>query len=29
MAELASRATISRGGLTKLADRLETAGLIR
>jgi DNA-binding MarR family transcriptional regulator len=29
MAELASRVTISRGGLTKLADRLETAGLIR
>jgi DNA-binding MarR family transcriptional regulator len=29
MAELASSLTISRGGLTKLADRLETAGLIR
>jgi DNA-binding MarR family transcriptional regulator len=29
MAELASRLTISRGGLTKLADRLENAGLIR
>jgi DNA-binding MarR family transcriptional regulator len=29
MAELADSLTISRGGLTKLADRLETAGLIR
>jgi DNA-binding MarR family transcriptional regulator len=29
MAELASSLTISRGGLTKLADRLEHAGLIR
>ena len=29
MAELASRLTVSRGGLTKLADRLEEAGLIR
>ncbi len=29
MAELASTVTISRGGLTKLADRLEHAGLIR
>jgi len=29
MAELASRLTISRGGLTKLADRLENARLIR
>ena len=29
MAELAASLTISRGGLTKLADRLETAGLIR
>jgi DNA-binding MarR family transcriptional regulator len=29
MAELASSVTISRGGLTKLADRLEGAGLIR
>ena len=29
MAELASHLTISRGGLTKLADRLENAGLIR
>jgi DNA-binding MarR family transcriptional regulator len=29
MAELASALTISRGGLTKLADRLENAGLIR
>lgn len=29
MAELASRLTISRGGLTKFADRLEKAGLIR
>jgi DNA-binding MarR family transcriptional regulator len=29
MAELAERLTISRGGLTKLADRLEGAGLIR
>ena len=29
MAELASNLTISRGGLTKLADRLENAGLIR
>jgi DNA-binding MarR family transcriptional regulator len=29
MAELASSLTISRGGLTKLADRLENAGLIR
>jgi DNA-binding MarR family transcriptional regulator len=29
MAELASHVTISRGGLTKLADRLETAGLLR
>jgi DNA-binding MarR family transcriptional regulator len=29
MAELASSLTISRGGLTKLADRLEDAGLIR
>ena len=29
MAELASRLTVSRGGLTKLADRLEEARLIR
>jgi DNA-binding MarR family transcriptional regulator len=29
MAELAASLTISRGGLTKLADRLEDAGLIR
>jgi DNA-binding MarR family transcriptional regulator len=29
MAELASSLTISRGGLSKLADRLESAGLIR
>ena len=29
MAELASSLTISRGGLTKFADRLESAGLIR
>lgn len=29
MAELAASLTISRGGLTKLADRLEGAGLIR
>jgi DNA-binding MarR family transcriptional regulator len=29
MAVLASSLTISRGGLTKLADRLENAGLIR
>ena len=29
MAELATRLTVSRGGLTKLADRLEAAGLIR
>jgi DNA-binding MarR family transcriptional regulator len=29
MAELASSLTVSRGGLTKLADRLESAGLIR
>ncbi len=29
MAELASSLTISRGGLTKLADRLEAAGLLR
>jgi DNA-binding MarR family transcriptional regulator len=29
MAELASRLTVSRGGLTKLADRLERAALIR
>jgi DNA-binding MarR family transcriptional regulator len=29
MAELASSLTVSRGGLTKLADRLEEAGLIR
>ena len=29
MAELASSLTVSRGGLTKLADRLEDAGLIR
>ena len=29
MAELASSVTISRGGLTKLADRLESAGLLR
>jgi DNA-binding MarR family transcriptional regulator len=28
MAELASSLTVSRGGLTKLADRLEEAGLI-
>lgn len=28
MAELAASLTISRGGLTKLADRLENAGLI-
>jgi DNA-binding MarR family transcriptional regulator len=29
MAELASSLTVSRGGLTKLADRLEQAALIR
>jgi|SRR3954454_11692252 DNA-binding MarR family transcriptional regulator len=29
MAELAASLTISRGGLTKLADRLENAGVIR
>ena len=29
MAELADGLTLSRGGLTKLADRLETAGLLR
>jgi DNA-binding MarR family transcriptional regulator len=29
MAELAASLTISRGGLTKLADRLENAGFIR
>ena len=29
MAELAESLTISRGGLTKLADRLEAAGLLR
>jgi DNA-binding MarR family transcriptional regulator len=29
MAELADSLTISRGGLTKLADRLEAAGLMR
>jgi DNA-binding MarR family transcriptional regulator len=29
MAELADHLTISRGGLTKLADRLEAAGLLR
>jgi DNA-binding MarR family transcriptional regulator len=29
MAELAASLTISRGGLTKLADRLENAGLLR
>jgi DNA-binding MarR family transcriptional regulator len=29
MAELASSLTVSRGGLTKLADRLEDAGLMR
>jgi DNA-binding MarR family transcriptional regulator len=29
MAELAAHLTISRGGLTKIADRLEAAGLIR
>jgi DNA-binding MarR family transcriptional regulator len=29
MAELAASLTLSRGGLTKLADRLETAGLLR
>ena len=29
MAELASKLTVSRGGLTKLADRLEDARLIR
>lgn len=29
MAELAASLTISRGGLTKLADRLEDAGFIR
>jgi DNA-binding MarR family transcriptional regulator len=29
MAELAESLTISRGGLTKLADRLEAAGLVR
>jgi DNA-binding MarR family transcriptional regulator len=28
MAELAESVTISRGGLTKLADRLEAAGLL-
>jgi DNA-binding MarR family transcriptional regulator len=29
MAELAASLTLSRGGLTKLADRLEAAGLLR
>jgi DNA-binding MarR family transcriptional regulator len=29
MADLAERVTISRGGLSKLADRLEAAGLLR
>jgi DNA-binding MarR family transcriptional regulator len=29
MADLADRLTLSRGGLTKLADRLEAAGLLR
>lgn len=29
MAELADSLTLSRGGLTKLVDRLETAGLLR
>jgi DNA-binding MarR family transcriptional regulator len=29
MAELAEGLTVSRGGLTKLADRLERAGLLR
>jgi len=29
MAELAAILTVSRGGLTKLADRLENAGLLR
>lgn len=29
MAELAESLTLSRGGLTKLADRLEAAGLLR
>ena len=29
MAELAAALTVSRGGLTKLADRLEAAGLLR
>jgi DNA-binding MarR family transcriptional regulator len=29
MAELAGRLTLSRGGLTKLADRLTVAGLLR
>ena len=29
MSELAERVTISRGGLTKLADRLEASGLLR
>jgi DNA-binding MarR family transcriptional regulator len=29
MAELAHSLTVSRGGLTKLADRLEAAGLLR
>jgi DNA-binding MarR family transcriptional regulator len=29
MAELADRLTLSRGGLTKLADRLAAAGLLR
>jgi DNA-binding MarR family transcriptional regulator len=29
MAELADHLTLSRGGLTKLADRLEAAGLLR
>jgi DNA-binding MarR family transcriptional regulator len=29
MAELAGSLTLSRGGLTKLVDRLETAGLLR
>jgi len=29
MAELASSLSVSRGGLTKLADRLEDAGLMR
>jgi DNA-binding MarR family transcriptional regulator len=29
MAELADRVTLSRGGLTKLVDRLEAAGLLQ